>query len=127
MVLWTGRFDGADFLIRALYAPRQTSYRLAEGLCYQVQGEELHRLNVWLYEAQEVLAIQVHSHPKSAYHSETDDSYAVTTALGSISIVVPDFGEPGVRGAATAYYRLERQGWRRLDRAECNELIVLEE
>ena len=44
-------------------APKQTAYRLAGGLCVRVEADELHRLNVWLYEHAERLAIQVHSPP----------------------------------------------------------------
>ena len=68
--------------------PRQTAYRLSEGLCVRVEGPELHRLNIWLYEHHELLAVQVHAHPTDAYHSETDDTYPIVTTRGGLSLVV---------------------------------------
>lgn len=110
-VLWSGVIDGSEFHVRTLHVPKQIAYRLPEGLCVRVDGEELHRLNVWLYEHGERLGIQVHSHPTDAYHSDTDDEYPIVTTQGGLSLVVPDFGQAGVRGPRTALYRLKQTGW----------------
>jgi hypothetical protein len=88
-----------------------------------VGGEELHRLNVWLYENGEQLAIQVHSHPREAYHSDTDDTYPIVTTLGGLSLVVPDFGRNGVRGAETALYRLGASGWDEISDGVARQLL----
>ena len=114
-VLWSGVIRGNALEIRTAHIPRQTAYRSKDGVCVRVDGPELHRLNVWLYEHKEALAIQVHSHPKEAYHSETDSSYPIATVAGAVSIVVPDFGRGGVRGPGVAVYRLERGIWNELD------------
>jgi hypothetical protein len=110
-VLWSGCQKGRVFEIRTPHDPKQTSYRLPSGLCVRVEGEELHQLNAWLYEAGEILAIQVHAHPTEAYHSDTDDTYPIVTTLGGISIVVPDFCRNGLFTQGTAIYRLEPRGW----------------
>ena len=93
-----------------MHCPKQTAYRLASGLCVRVEADELHRLNVWLYENAERLAIQVHSHPTEAFHSDTDDNYPIVTTLGGLSLVVPDFARYGVRGPETALYRFVERG-----------------
>ena len=110
-VVWSGVQNGTLFEVRTPHVPHQTSYRLSSGLCVRVEGQELHRLNVWLYEAGETLAIQVHAHPTEAYHSDTDDAYPIVAALGSVSIVTPDFCRNGLFTNGTAVYRLERKGW----------------
>jgi hypothetical protein len=110
-VLWTGIPSNDQFEIRSVRLPSQTSYKLAEGLCVRVDGEELHRLNLALYEQGEILAIQIHTHPEEAYHSETDDTYPIVTQLGGLSIVVPNFGAAGTGGPGTATYRLGSKGW----------------
>ena len=92
-------------------SPRQTSYKLDAGLCVRVDGAELHRLNLWLYEAQQVIGVQVHSHPSDAYHSETDDSYPIATMEGSLSVVLPFFGRDGWETSDIAAYRLGLNGW----------------
>lgn len=110
-VLWSGCQRDRVFEIKTQHVPEQTSYRLRSGLCVRVEGPELHRLNVWLYEAGEMLAVQVHAHPTDAYHSETDDTYPIVATLGGLSIVAPDFCRRGLFAEGTAIYRLEPEGW----------------
>ena len=126
-VLWSGVQDHGTFVVRSAHIPRQTAYRLDDGLCVRVDGDELHRLNIWLFEHHEQLGMQVHSHPKEAYHSETDDTYPIVTARGGLSLVVPNFGRDGVRGWGVAWYRLSFAGWDELASDEVERLIQLEE
>ena len=115
-VIWSGTRDGATFEVAEVHVPRQTSYKLDDGLCVRVDGAELHRLNVWLYEVQQVIGVQVHSHPVDAYHSDTDDTYPIATLEGSLSIVLPSFGRDGFESSDIAAYRLERGRWLGLSR-----------
>ena len=110
-VLWSGRQTGRRFQVQTPHVPKQTSYRLPSGLSVRVEGQELHRLNIWLYEAGEILAVQVHAHPTEAFHSETDDTYPIVATLGGLSIVAPDFCRDGLFARGTAIYRLEPRGW----------------
>lgn len=125
-VLWSGIVDADVFRVQTVHVPRQRAYRLTEGLCVRVEGDELHRLNVWLFENSQRLAIQVHSHPTEAYHSETDDTYPIVTTHGGLSLVVPDFGQAGVRGPRTALYRLSASGWDELPPATAKVLLRIE-
>ena len=112
--MWSGKRDGETFNVAKVHIPVQTSYKLDAGLCVHVDGSELHRLNVWLYEARQVIGVQVHSHPGDAYHSETDDTYPMATLSGSLSIVLPFFGRDGWESSGIAAYRLGQDGWLRL-------------
>lgn len=125
-VLWSGIVEGDAFYVRTMHVPRQTAYRLSEGLCVRVEGDELHRLNVWLFEHRELLAVQVHSHPTEAYHSDTDDTFPIVTTRGGLSLVVPDFGRAGVRGPGTALYRLGMSGWDELTPTSAQALLQFE-
>lgn len=125
-VLWSGVIDKDLFLVRTIHVPKQTAYRLPEGLCVRVEGDELHRLNVWLFENGERLGIQVHSHPTEAYHSDTDDTYPIVTTRGGLSLVVPDFGRYGVRGRDTALYRLDSSGWGELSVSDARRILRME-
>src|SRR5689334_7347509 len=49
-VLWTGRVQGDEFQADVAYVPGQTAHTLPDGLCVTVHGDELHKLNRWLYE-----------------------------------------------------------------------------
>ena len=62
-VIWSGTRDDDTFTVAKVHIPEQTSYKLNAGLCVRIGGSELHWLNVWLYEAQQVIGVQVHSHP----------------------------------------------------------------
>lgn len=126
-VLWSGVRDHDSFYVRTGHVPRQTGYRFSDGLCVRVEGDELHRLNVWLFEHHELLAVQVHSHPTEAYHSETDDTYPIVTVRGGLSLVVPDFGRAGLRGKGVASYRLGISGWDELAQHEVQRLIQFED
>jgi len=110
-VLWSGQQSGRLFNVHTIHVPRQDSYRLNTGLCVHVDGAELHRLNLWLYEAGEILAVQVHAHPDEAYHSETDDTYPIVATIGGLSIVVAQFCRRRLFTSSTAIYRLYRDGW----------------
>lgn len=122
-VLWSGSVRSDQFVVQTMHVPAQTAYRFSEGLCVRVEGAELHRLNVWLYEHGERLGVQVHSHPTNAYHSETDDAYPMVTTRGGLSLVVPDFARAGVRGVGTALYRLGVQGWEEVDPPSARALL----
>lgn len=123
-VLWSGRQSGQTFDVCSAHVPRQTAHRSRHGVCVTVDGPELHKLNVWLFKARETLGIQIHTHPREAYHSETDDEFPIVTLLGGASIVVPDFAERGVMAAGTAVFRLTRDGWTRTGE-KIDELVAL--
>lgn len=106
--------------------PAQKGYALEDGLIYSVGGEELHRINLWLYEEKLTLAAQIHSHPGRAYHSETDDRYPIVTVLGGTSIVVPDFGAGEISKRKWAVYRLAGPlNWRELKPEEIEKFIEI--
>jgi JAB domain-containing protein similar to deubiquitination enzymes len=124
-VLWTGVRTGEEFLVRTTHVPEQTAYKLDDGVCVRVDGEALFRLNRWQYEHGETLGVQVHSHPHEAYHSETDDTFPIVTAIGGVSIVVPEFARAGLTGDGVATYRLSADGWDELGEDDARALIVL--
>jgi len=124
-VLWSGTINNDAFQVRSIHVPSQTAYKLESGLCVRVGGDELHRLNRWLFEQGEVLGVQVHTHPTEAYHSDTDDTYPIVTQVGTLSIVVPDFCRRGLFTRGTATYRLRNGGWRELPLATAQRLILV--
>jgi hypothetical protein len=112
--LWSGTISDRIFLGTTVHIPEQKAYRLPDGLLVKVEGPALHRLNVWLYEHDETLGVQVHAHPTHAFHSTTDDTYPIVTETGSLSIVAPYFAKDGVLSRGTACYRLSARGFRRI-------------
>ena len=123
--LWFGRQEGNLFTVYSSLIPAQDQYRMEEGLLYQVGGEELHRINKWAYEQKLVLFAQIHSHPGRAYHSDTDDAYAIVTTLGGFSIVIPNFGFDQIDKKYWAVYRLQPNGWTEIPGNEVDELFQI--
>ena len=124
--LWAGTADENIFTVRANIIPAQEGHVSDSGVCVSVGPEELHRLNVWLYENKMVLIAQIHSHPAEAYHSDTDDAYPIATTVGCISIVIPNFARQSFSTGRCAIYRLnESKEWAYLDTPEVLKLIYI--
>lgn len=113
-VLWSGDVADRRLVVRTAHVPAQEAYKTSSGLLVRVEGDALHALNHWLFEHNQTLAAQVHAHPTSAFHSDTDDAYPIVTTLGGLSIVVPNFAQEGVVIHGTATYRLGPGGWKRV-------------
>jgi hypothetical protein len=125
MVLWAGQQDGDVFRVTELIIPRQRGLRTSDGLCAIVDGAELARLNMHLYRNSLELVAQVHTHPGAAYHSETDDQYAIATTIGCFSIVVPSFAVRDYPLQECAVYRLNAAGrWLEVDESQAPNRIV---
>lgn len=115
LVLWVGelisRGGPSEARVTDCIVPPQRSVRSEDGVGYFVSSDTLFALNRTLAEHKVRLLAQVHSHPTDAYHSATDDRYAIVTAEGGFSIVVPDFGRNAEDPTTWATYRLGPEGW----------------
>lgn len=126
VALFAGYEKGNEFYISQTIIPKQTAYRLELGLLYAVDADELHRINVWLYENNLTIIAQIHSHPNEAYHSETDDAYPIVATKGGISIVVPRFAEDSIDIKNWAVYRLSSENrWVELSYSETKKIIQI--
>ncbi len=127
VALWSGHFiENSIFEITSTIIPKQKGYKIEEGLLYTVDGEELHRINVWLYNNNQTLVSQIHSHPGLAYHSETDDAYPIVARVGGISIVIPDFAIGPFSMTDWAVYRLNDENqWIQLNQNQLNTLFKI--
>lgn len=126
--LWASVLRGDIFHVTHTRIPVQMGLQTDDGVLVAVGADELHRLNVWLYEEGLKLIAQLHSHPTDAYHSETDDALPIVTTVGGLSLVVPFFARNPFSLADYAVYRLMPDGdWSELSDDEAKELIVIED
>ncbi len=124
--LWAGKRSGQLFRVEKNIVPVQTGHRTPQGVCVSVGPQELHRINVWLYENGMTLIAQLHSHPTEAYHSDTDDTFPIATTVGSFSIVIPNYARQPFSLTASAVYRLMPQrGWAFVPSVEVRKLITI--
>lgn len=117
-VLWLGEIGDRIANIARAYVPPQVPIRSEDGVGYFVTSDTLFRLNQTLHASRLRLIAQVHSHPRDAYHSSTDDAFAVVTTEGGMSIVVPNFASDTPSPARCAVYRLRKGLWTELSRNE---------
>ncbi len=123
LVLWVGEINGKVALVSQAVIPEQNPISNESGVGYFVDGDTLFRLNRMLANTGLRLIAQVHSHPTNAYHSEADDRYAIVTAEGGLSLVVPNFGRAPLDPAMWAIYRLTQGEWKGLSVAESKALL----
>lgn len=128
MGLWLGTQQGDRFVVTHGFVPTQKHIKTADGVCVVVGSDELHRINVGLYRQKLMMVAQIHSHPGRAYHSSTDDEFAVATAVGCLSLVIPNFAREPFSLLRAAIYRLDSTGrWRALSPSDVAQLIRIED
>lgn len=126
ITLWAGVKSGREFAVQVNIVPEQVGRRTEHGVSVSVGEDELHRINVWLFENGMRLIAQVHSHPGTAYHSDIDDEFAIAVKSGSLSVVVPDFGfRPFALGDCAVYRLLPGSGWTYVEPDFAERLIVI--
>ena len=87
VVLWIGTDRVDEAFVQRLLVPRQ----LASAKHFEVSLEERIRIIRELGNSGEKVLAQLHTHPRRAFHSCTDDRLALPRHTGAISIVVPNF------------------------------------
>lgn len=125
-VLWTGMIADEGFRIQKAYVPDQRSMREDDELSVHVDSTALFDLNRWLYENNQLLCAQIHTHPGAAYHSEVDELYPIMTTQGGLSIVLPNFGSEGFSASGIVGFRLFADGWHELPAGFIGEFLELE-
>ena len=127
LVLWLGNVVDAVAVVKVAFVPPQSSIRGEDGVGYFVTSETLFQLNRELHRSGLRLIAQVHSHPNEAYHSSTDDAYAVVTTEGGFSIVVPNFAVDDADPTECAFYRLLGGQWTDLSLRDVDRIVEWED
>jgi proteasome lid subunit RPN8/RPN11 len=87
VVLWLGRRDGMVVRIEDAYLPLHS----AKADMFWIPPEGMVQLHGVLRRRRLMVAAQVHSHPREAFHSEADDRWAIIRHEDALSLVVPYF------------------------------------
>ena len=86
-VLWTSRWDAVGDVDEVVHS-RHRSYD--GGL--EVESEWITEFWKRLAREQRGVRVQVHTHPATAFHSISDDTWPMIHVPGFLSLVIPDFG-----------------------------------
>ena len=87
VILWTGTAGDEEALVRRIAVPRQS----ASAKHFDVPLDERLKLAQRLLASGEKLLVQLHTHPRQAFHSLADDQLALPRHTGALSIVIPNF------------------------------------
>ena len=114
-VVWSGILTSKDLFVSSVLAPPCNGSEHFGGLT--ISDEAMQYLADEMIRNGEALIAQVHSHPREAFHSETDNSYPLIHRLGFLSIVIPFFGRYGFNEfhRFRTYEYIENGRWRELD------------
>jgi len=118
-VLWLGPLQEVDRVVRLVHPDHRS-----HGSGFELESGWITRFWIELAEARMAVRVQVHSHPREAFHSKTDDEWPIVGTPGFLSLVVPNFGTGpiGFRGAFLA--ELSREGrWNRVEIAAHLEVV----
>lgn len=86
-VLWIGPWSDPDVVTEVVH-PEHRAYRGG----FVLDDAWLTRFWLRLAERGDGIRAQVHTHPREAFHSATDDEWPVVHLEGFLSLVIPDFG-----------------------------------
>jgi hypothetical protein len=108
VALWSGRLDTSDLVDEVLHPAHDVG---PHG--YEINPDWMHRLWVDLSEQRRCLRAQVHTHPRGAFHSPTDDEFPAVHTPGFVSLVVPAFARPPIDVASVHASVVGPDGWLR--------------
>ncbi|CCF97127.1 MULTISPECIES: Mov34/MPN/PAD-1 family protein [Ralstonia solanacearum species complex] len=87
IAFWLGRRAGKRIDIVEVYEPAHR----ADADYFHIPPQSMQALQLELRTKRLMIAAQVHSHPRDAFHSRADDTWAVIRHVGAVSIVLPNF------------------------------------
>jgi len=111
--LWVSAWRNPDAISRVIH-PHHTAHSGG----FQVEDSFINELWLDLAKSGSGVRVQVHTHPGTAFHSGTDDSWPIVHTTGFLSLVIPNFalGPVGLREAYLA--QIDHEGrWREVDAA----------
>lgn len=87
VVLWLGRRLDEVTVVETVWLPKQ----VAGAAFFEIPTQAMTELFTELRRSRCMIAAQVHSHPKEAFHSAADDTWAIVRHEGALSLVLPHF------------------------------------
>jgi proteasome lid subunit RPN8/RPN11 len=88
VLLWLGKRENGVISINKLWIPEQRAGRDF----FEIPERSMQALFDELRRNRLIVAAQVHTHPRKAFHSWADDAWAIVRHAGALSLVLPYFG-----------------------------------
>lgn len=87
VLLWLGQRGDGEISISKFWIPEQRAGRDF----FEIPPHSMEALFDELRRTRLIVAAQVHTHPREAYHSWADDTWAIVRHAGALSLVLPYF------------------------------------
>jgi proteasome lid subunit RPN8/RPN11 len=125
IVLWLGKRNGDRVWVEEAYLPDQ----VAEEDMFHIPPPSMTKLYAHLRAKRLMVAAQVHSHPREAFHSLADDRWAIIGHEGALSLVVPYFASKttvtNFLDQTKVFQFSSSQTWDEVDRRDINSWLNL--
>jgi hypothetical protein len=117
--LWTSPWSRVEQIDRVVH-PKHVAHAYG----FQLDSDWLTSFWNELADTRRGVRVQIHTHPREAFHSKTDDAYPIIHKPGFLSLVMPDFAM-GPIGFEQAYLtQLQPDGsWRQVPIADHLEVV----
>ena len=87
VLLWLGKRQNGSITVDKLWVPEQRAGRDF----FEIPEHSIQALFDELRRNRLIVAAQVHTHPREAFHSWADDKWAIVRHAGALSLVLPYF------------------------------------
>lgn len=123
--LWAGSLAGGDAHVTTLVVPRAAT----DAWHGQITPETTAAVLTALDDRDLVPVVQLHTHPRRAFLSETDAIRPMAAVPGFISVVIPDLGFVDLADVRlwSAHEHVSRRHWRELDHAERERRFIIDD
>jgi hypothetical protein len=115
VALWLGRRAGGEVRVVDAVRPEHQAGRDF----FHIPAPAMGLLRARLRDENLMIAAQVHTHPREAFHSPADNRWAIVRHVGALSLVLPHFAQriaPGAFWTETAFFAMSDLGeWCRVD------------
>jgi hypothetical protein len=118
-LLWISPWSAPSRITRVIHPRHRAS---AHG--FELDGAWLHEFWSELSRTDHGVRVQVHSHPRDAFHSTVDDEFPIIQSTGFLSLVIPNFGTGPVGFEGAYLTEIQHDGrWREVPIASRLEII----
>jgi len=123
--IWAGTLAGGDAYVATLIIPRSCTGPTHGEISANTTANVLNALD----DRDLVPVLQLHSHPRTAFLSDTDAQRPLVAVPGFISVVVPDFGFVDLTDLSlwSAHEFLGPHKWHELDVSELRRRIIIDD
>jgi hypothetical protein len=87
VLLWLAGSGCQPLVVKEVYTPQQRASRDV----FRIPRNGISSLLDHLRKNHLMVAAQVHTHPRAAFHSVADDTWAIVRHVGALSLVLPEF------------------------------------